>query len=1206
VFVPYAELHAHSAFSFLDGASLPDELAAAALELGYKTMALTDHNGVSGSMEFAVSARALGLRAIHGVEIDLEDGRHLTLLVEDEQGWRNLCRIVTRAHVHDRDPREPPPAVPLETVEQHAAGLVCLSGCADHGVQDEPTLRRLREAFAPERLRVELQRPFQRHDRARNRARAALARQLELRTVATGNVHAHARSRAPLQDAFVALQHHLSLDSSEPVRRGNTAHVLASPQAMAARFEGHEDAVRETEALAERLRFDLTADLGYRYPGAEDPQASRKLAELCWLKLAERYPGASQADANARLTEELRVIDTLGLPGFFLLHRDLLELARDVAVEVRGPSVARQLLPPGRGRGSSVSSIVCYLTGLSHIDPVANDLYLGRFLNEELNALPDIDLDFPRDVREALIPRVHERYGKERSALVAAFPTFRSRGAIRELGKVLGLPAGELERVARGAEPWAVKGVGRDVEVALGMEPSGEPGPFIDPDARAAAFAMSTSEWLAMVHGHRPDKAEAHETDPESPDYGRLPGRWAWLARLCDEAYGLPRHLSQHSGGMIVSTRPLIDCCPVLPAAMEGRQLCQWDKDSCSDAGFLKIDLLGLGMLSAVERCVDEIARVRGVSVDLSRIPYDDRPTYDAIQLADTMGVFQIESRAQMASLRRTRPSSLEDLTIQVAIVRPGPILGGAVNPYIARLQRLREDPGYVVPYEHPVLEKVLADTLGTIIFQDQVIEVAQEFAGFSPGQAEGLRRAMSRKRSAEAIEAFHEKFLQGAADTHGVDRETAERVYGMIVGFSGFGFPKAHGAAFGLLAYQSTWLRVHYGPEFLCALMNEQPMGFYAPDTLAHEAQRRGIVLRPPDVNASEALCTVEWAPGAPSPPPDAPQPTRPAAWPPAARAGSPPPASAPVGSPPPALAGSPAPSGASPPAGIVRMGLGFILGVKEEEVRALVAAREEGGPFTSLADLASRAGAGRPALDRLAWAGACDSLIGGASEHVRRRALWQVGIAAPGEHVADGTQLSLPLEVPAAPVLAPLVPWESMIADYATVGLTLGPHPLKLLRPTLPTDIVSIADLERLPHEAHVRLGGLVVARQRPGTAKGIVFLLLEDEFGTINLIIPPDLYESNRLTVRSEPLLLCEGRLERLPQAGGAINVFVKALRPLVTPDDREASVVELAERRVAAAATGRGEGAQGGREAASTLGEFREIAPAVQSFGSGRRR
>ena len=1240
MFVPYVELHAHTAFSFLDGASSPAELAAAAVAAGHSAMAVVDHNGVSGSMEFAVAAKPLGLRAIHGVEMDLTDGRHVTLLVEDHTGWRNLCRIVTRAHKYDREKHEPPPAIPLETLEEHAAGLVLLSGCADHGVHDEPTLRRLLSAFGPDHLRVELQRPFQRHDRSRNRELAQLAQRLGVPTVATGNVHAHARSRAPLQDAFVALRHHLTLDASEPVRRGNTAHVLASPQAMAARFEGHARAVQESGELAARLTFDLNTDLGYRYPGAEDQSAPRKLAELCWTLLEVRYPvgSANHLAARARLDEELRVIDVLGLAGFFLLHRDLLELARDVAVEVRGPASARALLPPGRGRGSSVSSIVCYLTGLSHIDPISNDLFLGRFLNEELNALPDIDLDFPRDVREKLIPRIHDRYGKERSALVAAFPTFRSRGAIRELGKVLGLPPGELERVARGAEPWAVKNVGRDVEVAMGIEPSTEAGPFIDPDARAAAFAMSTGEWLAMVNGKRPDQAEAHETDPSSPTYDRLPGRWAWLARLCDEAYGLPRHLSQHSGGMIVSTRPLIDCCPVLPAAMEGRQLCQWDKDSCADAGFLKIDLLGLGMLSAVERCVEEIGRVRGERVDLSRIPYDDAETYDAIQVADTMGVFQIESRAQMASLLRTRPRSLEDLTIQVAIVRPGPILGGAVNPYISRLQTLRENPDYVVPYEHESLKSVLKDTLGTIIFQDQVIEVAMAFAGFSPGEAEGLRRAMSRKRSAEAIEAYHQRFLDGAAATHGVSADVAERVYGMIVGFSGFGFPKAHGAAFGLLAYQSTWLRVHHGPEFLCALMNEQPMGFYAPDTLAHEAQRRGIALAPPDVNASDALCTVEWVPEL-GPMPDlggarwsgvpgvAPAPEGDAAARLAeaqrgdvtARAAAPPrlvavsddhphqrDGATPLAAAPPHAAAPHAEGGKVPPSAIVRLGLGFILGVKEEEVRALVAAREEGGPFRSLADLASRAGTGRASLDRLAWAGACDSLIGGSSEHARRTALWQLGVAVPGERMLEGTQLALPLEVPDAPDLRPLTPWESMIGDYATTGLTLGPHPMQLLRPSLEPGTASIGDLVRMPHNAPVKLGGLVVARQRPGTAKGIVFLLLEDEFGTINLIVPPDLYETNRLTVRSEPLLLCEGRLEKLPQAGGGINVFVKAVRSLVAPQEQAAEVVALAEKRVAAAAAGRGEGAQGGREAASTMGEFRQVSPPIQSFASGRRR
>src|SRR3954465_14828123 len=730
----YAELHCHSAFSFLDGASLPEELVAAAAELGHDALALTDHNTVSGSMEFAEAAAALGLRAIHGAEIDVveadrapgvrnhEVGRHLTLLVADGEGWRNLCRILTRAHAHTRDGSsarriEVPPAVPLELVEENAAGLVCLSGCATRGVHDVPTLRRLLATFGRENLRVELQRPFQRYDRARNHRLAGLAQRLRLATVATGNVHAHARARAPLQDAFVALRHHATLDASEPLRRGNFSHVLASPAAMAARFEDHPRALRETRALAERLTFDLTHDLGYRYPGSDDPRASRAPAGICAQRFEERYPPGSRHrdEARPRLEQELRVIDALGLPGFFLLHRDLLELAREVAVEVRGPDSARALLPPGRGRGSSVSSIVCYLTGLSHIDPVANELFLGRFLNEELTALPDIALDFPRDIREILIPRVHERYGREHSALVAAFPTFRSRGSIRELGKVLGLPAAELERAARGPEPFAIRGVANDVEAALGLEPGGPPAPWLDPDSRGR-FARSTGEWLAVVNGR--DPADYAHPRPGAEDRAaRLPGRWAWLARLCDEAYGLPPHPSQHSGGMIVSTRPLVDCCPVLPAAMEGRQLCQWDKDSCADAGFLKIDLLGLGMLSAVERCVESIARTRGERVDLSRIPFDDKETYAAIQAADTMGVFQIESRAQMQSLRRTRPETLDDLTIQVAIVRPGPILGGAVNPYIARLQQLRADPGFVVPYEHPVLEGVLKDTLGTIIF---------------------------------------------------------------------------------------------------------------------------------------------------------------------------------------------------------------------------------------------------------------------------------------------------------------------------------------------------------------------------------------------------------------------------------------------------------------------------------------------------------
>jgi error-prone DNA polymerase len=935
-------------------------------------------------------------------------------------------------------------------------------------------MRRLLRIFGRDGFRVELQRPFHRHDRTLNRALASLAERLGVPCVATGDPHAHTLERARLQDAFVALREHATLDASEPVRRGNHSHVLTTPQAMAARFADHPDAVAETARLAETLRFDLTQDLGYRYPGAEDPEADASLARVCAERFSVRYPPGHplRAEAAPRLEEELRLIAGLSLSGFFLLHRDLLELAREVAVEVRGPDTARALLPPGRGRGSSVSSIVCYLSGLSHVDPIENRLLLGRFLNEEITALPDIDLDFPRDIREVLIPRVHERYGRERSALVAAFPTFRARGAIRELGKALGLPPGEIERVARGSEGWSGDAVDRDIVTALG---------------------------------------EGRERE----------GRWRWLVELSHEAHGLPRHLSQHSGGMIVSTRPLVDCCAVVPAAMEGRQMVMWDKDSCADAGFLKIDLLGLGMLSAVERCVEMIAARRAERIDLSRIPYDDPATFECIQNADTTGVFQIESRAQMGSLRRTRPETLDDLTIQVAIVRPGPIQGGAVNPYIERRQKLRVDPDFEIPYDHPSLEPVLRDTLGTIIFQDQVIEVAMAFAGFSPGEAEGLRRAMSRKRSAAAIEAHHRGFVEGArARWPDVDAAMAERVWTMIVGFSGFGFPKAHGAAFGLLAYQSTWLRVHYGPEFLCALLDEQPMGFYPPDALVHEAQRRGIEIMPPDVNESEVGCTVT-------------------------------------------------------PEGAVRLGLGYILGVRADEVAALVAARRAEGPFRSLDDLASRAGAGRPALERLAWSGACDALAEGAaagergagepgaasaspspspSPSARRTALWRLGIAAPAFAAGDdGTQLALPIDLPEAPALAPVAEWDAMIADYATTGLTVHRHPLRLLRDGLRAQgAVSSADLATRPHGTSVRIAGLVVARQRPGTAKGVVFLLIEDEAGTVNLIVPPKVYERDRLTVRTEPLVLVDGTLERHPSAGGAINVLVRRIVALDAPD------------------------------------------------------
>ena len=537
----------------------------------------------------------------------------------------------------------------------------------------------------------------------------------------------------------------------------------------------------------------------------------------------------------------------------------MLELARECALEVRGGSFARNILPPGRGRGSSVGSIVCYLTGLSHVDPVHAGLSLGRFLNRELVSVPDIDLDFPRDIREKLIVAVCERYGREHSALVATFSTYRARGAIRDVGKALGLPFAELERLAR-----LTDGSPRRVREELMKLPDGQ----------------------AKI---------------DSP-------RWRAFTELCGEIGGLPRHLSQHPGGMVISTRPLVELVPVQPAAMEGRQICQWDKDSCADAGFLKIDLLGLGMLSAVEDCVEQIAREHGKTIDLSRVPLDDRVVYDEIQRADTVGVFQIESRAQMQSLLRTRPENLDDLTIQVALVRPGPIQGGAVHPYIDHRAKLRLDPAFEPPIDHPALREPLRETLGVIVFQDQVLEVAMALSGFTIGEAEGLRRAMSRKRSLEAIEAFRSRFVEGAVE-RGAAEEVANTVFDKLVGFSGFGFPKSHAAAFGLLAYQSAWLRHHYPAEFLCALLNAQPMGFYPPSSLVRDAQLRGVEVRPPDVNLSAAECGLEGK--------------------------------------------------------AVRIGLAYVRSLGEDEAKALVEERARRGRFDGVRELAQRSGA-RPAAAR------------------------------------------------------------------------------------------------------------------------------------------------------------------------------------------------------------------------------------------------
>ncbi|HET7558406.1 MAG TPA: DNA polymerase III subunit alpha [Limnochordia bacterium] len=1093
--MPYVELHAHSAYSFLDGASLPEELVARAAELGYGALALTDHDGLYGAMAFAHLCRDHGLKPITGAELSLPDDRHLTLLAADRTGYGNLCRLITAAHLPH--PKGEPCLDPTQLGE-HARGLIVLSGCRRGEIARLAAAGRLEEAvaaaraladtFGRENVYIELQHNDVKGDVALNERLSAVARQAGLRTAATGNVHYHLPRRHRLQDVLVAIRHRSTLDNSHQVRRPNADFYLKSPAEAAARFARWPEAVAETERIAERINFDLTQDLGYAFPdfrAGEGKPAALALRELCEARLVERYqsePPERRAEARERLAEELRLVEHHKLSGFFLVYHDLMELAGRVADQVRGRSAARRAvaLPPGRGRGSSVSSIICYLIGLSHVDPVKNKLFLGRFLNESLHSVPDIDLDFARDIREALILAVYQQYGREHAALVCSFPTYQLRMAVREVGKALALPEIQLDRLAKLCEGRS----SRDLAEQMRLLPE---------------FAAKADEPV-----------------------------WRELIELAYAIAGFPRHISQHVGGMIISAQPLVELVPLENARMEGRVVCQWDKDACDDARFIKVDFLALGMLSLVEECLEHIYTQTGRSVDLSRIGFDDARVYDDICAGDTMGMFQIESRAQIQMLPRTRPRNLDDLAVQVAIIRPGPIVGGAVNPYVKRRQMLRENPNAEIEYDHPLLEPALAETLGVILFQDQVMQVAQDLAGFSAGEADALRRAMSRKRSREALAEYEAAFRKGAA-AKGVPAETADAIFAKIVGFSEFGFPKSHSYAFAVLAYQSAWLRTYHPAPYYAALFNNQPMGFYPPHVLVRDAQRKGVQILAPCIGRSAASCTVETLPDG---------------------------------------------------AAAVRLGLRFVAEVRARLAADIVAERTARGPYTGLEDFGRRVSLQQNEFENLILAGALDSF--GES---RRRLLWQLGLSfrprfglqrgdgrtkdaqatpaaaiaaaikapspaggagAARERPARWVQAALPL--PALGHKAPLteMPEGELVAtEYALLGLSTRAHVLAGLRPLIPARIQTVQAVSEAPDETRLETCGLVITRQRPQSAHGFVFLLIEDETGLLNVIIRPKLYEERRQVIRSVPLIALRGVTQNKE---GTLNFVAEAVWPL----------------------------------------------------------
>lgn len=1055
---PYAELHAHSNFSFLEGASHVEEMVLRACELGYQSLALTDHEGLHGAMEFAQCARAWGLKPITGAEITLAGGHHLTLLCESRHGYANLCRILTHAHL---DHARGEPCVEPEALARHTEGLIALSGCRKGELASlvalgeyrdaEAIARRYAKWFGTGKFFVELQNNLVHGDIRRNRSLAELAEHVGLGVVATGNAHYHERERHRLQDVLVAIKNRSTLEGSHRARRENSEYYLKPPAEMAALFAEYPGAITNTLAIAERCEFDLTHGLDYRFPECPVPEGETPesyLRKLCRQEAARRYPRFMQ-EVEDRLERELVLIEHHGLSGFFLIHREILQLAEQVAAEIKDRPYHG---PPGRGRGSSVGSIICYLIGLSHIDPVENKLFLGRFLNEEMASVPDIDLDFPRDIREKLMLRVYEHFGQDHVGLVATFPTYRVRGAVREIGKALGLPEAELDRLAKTSEGYSAKQIREE---------------------------MGRSE-------HYRGKIGAP--------------LWRHLVELSEQIARFPRHISQHVGGLVVSSRPLIELVPQEQSAMEGRILMQWDKDSVDDARMIKIDFLALGMLSAVDECLELIEEHRGKRIDLSRIDFNDERVYDSICAADTMGVFQIESRAQMQTLPRVKPRSLEDLTVQVAIIRPGPIVGGSVSPYIKR--RMGKEP---VTYDHPSLETALGETLGVVLYQEQVLQVSMALAGFTAGQAESLRRAMSRKRSKEAIAKLKEQFMEGC-QLREVSRQAADSAFRKIEGFAEFGFPKAHAAAFGLLAYQTAWLRTYYPSESLCALFNAQPMGFYAPHVLVNDGKRHGVSVLPPDINRSGANCTIEEEPWAIS---EWQLDSRDIRYP---------------------------MSDITGPA--VRIGLRYVRGMSQEKgAKELEKERKQNGPFRSVFDFLERTRLKREAVENLI---ACGAFDGFGLE--RRELLWQLGLVyRPEGRQAEQRQLALALPTEQDMICPrPMTDWEKMRTDYLVLGLTTGRHPMSFLRERLHEGMATSRMLESLEDGEILELAGLVVCRQQPGTAKGFVFMVLEDECGLVNVVVRPDIYEEQRRIIRQEPFIIVRGELQK---RDGLINLLAE---------------------------------------------------------------
>jgi len=1021
----FIELHAQSAFSFLEGAEHPEAFAAEAARLDMPAVAMIDRDGVYGAARLARAAAHAGVKPIVGSEITLADGARLPLLVEDREGYQNLCRLITRMKL---GAAKGAAATALDDLEPYAAGLVCLTGgargplalrlAAGDGAGAHQVLARLVGIFGRSNCFVEVQRHFVREQEEILQGLVTLARAARLPLVASNQPLFARPEGRPLADVFTCIREKTDLDRAGRRLLTNGERWLKGGGEMMQLFRDLPDALANTGELALRLAFTLK-DLGYRFPEFPLPPGQTPLGHLRELTergVRARYgAGPLAARARRQIAHELDLIGRLDLAGYFLIVWDIVEYCRTHDILVQG-------------RGSAANSAVCYALGITAVDPVGMELLFERFLSEARGEGPDIDLDLPSgERREAAIQHVYRRYGRHGAGMTANVISYRGRSAAREVGQALGLPREMRDRLAQLVANWG----------------------YQDPEE--------------LLTKHLPEAG----CDPTAPRIRRFATLWT---RIQD----LPRHLGQHSGGMVIAAGRLDDVVPLEPATMPGRVVVQWDKDDCAGLGIVKVDLLGLGMMSVLQDSLT-LVRETGGEVDLAGLPSDDPAVYRSLQEADTIGVFQVESRAQMATLPRVHPERFYDLVVQVAIIRPGPIVGNMVHPYIRR-RRGREP----VTYPHPSLEPILRRTLGVPLFQEQLLRMAMVTAGFTATEAEELRRAFGFKRSERLMAEVETKLRAGMA-RQGIHGAAAEEIVHAITAFALYGFPESHASSFALLAYASAYLRVHHPAAFYAALLNNQPMGFYHPATLVKDAQRHGLRILPIDVTCSQWLCTVE-----------------------------------PVG-------------GTGP---VMRMGLRYIRGLRERAARAIVEARAE-APFGSIHDLARRARLERDELETLAAIGALAPLGG-----TRRANLWTAAVPHPGPLFRD-----LPRE---PSPLSEMTDVERLAADYAGTSVTLGRHPMALRRAALSRrGVLSARELAGVEDGARVQVAGSVIVRQRPGTAKGFVFLSLEDETGIANVIVTPPIFARHRVTLVAEPYLLVDGIAQ---QQDGVISVRAVRARGL----------------------------------------------------------